>query len=238
VKSDKSISIIVPLFNEGENVVQLVHHLQQLVGFQEAILVDGSDDEVSRTIASKVIRRLPENTNIRSISSDMSGRAVQMNLGADAATGSILVFLHCDTRLPDNAMALINQEIDSGHEWGRFDVSLESNGLVYRGIETMINLRSRVRRIATGDQAMFVVAAVFKKCSGFPEIALMEDIAICKALNRYSKPGLIRQTVKTSARRWQNKGAIATILLMWKLRLLFWLGVDSRHLAAMYQDER
>ncbi len=238
MKSDESISIVVPLYNEGENVVQLVHHLQDLDGLQEAILVDASDDAASRAIASKTIQGLPKNTGIRFISSNKSGRAVQMNLGADAAAGSILVFLHCDTRLPEHAMALIKQEIDTGFNWGRFDVSLESKGAGYRVIEAMINLRSRVRRIATGDQAMFVAASVFRKCSGFPEIELMEDIAICKALNRYSRPGLIRQTVVTSARRWRNRGALATILLMWKLRLLFWLGVDSQHLAAMYQDER
>jgi rSAM/selenodomain-associated transferase 2 len=238
VKSDGSVSIVVPLYNEGENVVNLVQHLQALVGLREAILVDGSDDEVSRAIASKAMLGLPEDTGIRFITSDTSGRAVQMNLGADAATGSILIFLHCDTRLPEDAVSLIKQEIEKGHQWGRFDVSLESKGVVYRVIETMINLRSRVRRIATGDQAMFIAATVFRKCSGFPEIALMEDIAICKSLNRYSSPGLIRQTVITSARRWRNKGAVATIFLMWKLRLLFWLGVDSQYLAAMYQDER
>jgi len=185
-----------------------------------------------------VVRSLPESTAIRFISSDKSGRAAQMNLGAEAATGGILVFLHCDTRMPVDAIALIQQEVDSDHKWGRFDVCLESKGTVYRIIERMINLRSRFRKIATGDQAMFVEASIFRKCKGFPDIALMEDIAICKLLNQYSRPALIQQPVKTSTRRWRNRGAVSTILLMWKLRLLFWLGIDPQRLAKMYQDER
>ncbi len=227
-------------------MVKLVEHLQRLEGFHEAILVDASDQPDSRAMVTNALRALPKSllssptsnaSKIGLVASTESGRAAQMNLGAKSADGDILLFLHCDTRLPDDAMKLIRRVIENGYGWGRFDISLESKGLIYRVIERMVNLRSRVRRIGTGDQAMFIAASLFHECGGYPRIALMEDIAICKKLNRHSLPGLIKKAVVTSARRWHNKGALATILLMWKLRLLFWIGVDSNRLARMYDDD-
>ncbi len=235
---DSSISIIVPLYNENKNVIKLVEHLQWLDGFHEAILIDASDDPISRAVIENIMQAMPESSKIRFVSSSKASRAVQMNLGAGYAKSDILVFLHSDTRLPVGASELIRQVIGSGYGWGRFDVSLESSGLIYRVIERMINLRSRIRRIGTGDQAIFITTALFDKCEGYPEIALMEDIAMCKKMNQYSRPGLVKQPVLTSARRWQNKGALETIVLMWKLRLLFWMGVDSERLVKMYRDER
>ena len=236
------ISIIVPLYNEGSNVVKLVEHLQRLEGFHEAILVDASDQPDSRAIVTNTLQALPKSSpnasKIGLVASNEPGRAAQMNLGAKSSDGDILVFLHCDTRLPGDAMQLIRRVIENGYAWGRFDISLESKGLIYRVIERMVNLRSRVRRIGTGDQAMFIASSLFNKCEGYPQIALMEDIAICKKLNRHSRPGLIKKAVVTSARRWQNKGALETILLMWKLRFLFWIGVDSNRLASMYENDR
>ncbi len=235
------ISIIVPIYNETNHVAQLLEHLCGLAGVDEVILVDASDHPQSRATVSGHLQALPK-THIASridlVISNQSGRALQMNLGAKSATGDILVFLHCDTRLPDEAMRLIRQVVENGYAWGRFDISLACKGWVYRLIERMVNLRSRLRRIGTGDQAMFVTADVFKQCEGYPEIALMEDIAMCKKLNRHGRPGLIKKAVVTSARRWQNQGVLETIFLMWKLRLLFWLGVDSTHLASLYRDER
>lgn len=236
------ISIIVPLYNEGSNVVKLIEHLQWLGGFHEAILVDASDQPDSRAIVTSIVQGLPKSSpntaKIGLVTSNEVGRASQMNLGVASSAGDILVFLHCDTRLPDDAMASIRRVIENGYAWGRFDITLESKGLIYRVIERMVNLRSRIRRIGTGDQAMFIATSLFNKCQGYPQIALMEDIAICKKLNRYSRPGLIKKSVVTSARRWQNKGVLGTILLMWKLRFLFWLGVDSDRLANMYENDR
>lgn len=236
------ISIIVPLYNEGSNVARLVEHLQRLGGLHEVILVDASDQADSRAIVTDTLQSLPKASpnlaKIHLVTSKQIGRARQMNLGAEASVGDILVFLHCDTRLPDDAMRLIRRVIENGYAWGRFDIVLQSKGLIYRIIERMVNLRSRVRRIGTGDQAMFITASLFNKCNGYPQIALMEDIAICKKLNRHSAPGLIKTAVLTSARRWQNKGALETILLMWKLRFLFWIGVDSNRLANMYGNDR
>ncbi len=219
-------------------MVELVAHLHSLEGLHEAILVDAGNQPESKSIAAESIQAVQHSASIRYISSNQAGRGLQMNLGAKYARGEILVFLHCDTRLPVDAMNLIRQSIGRGKDWGRFDLSVDAKGLIYRLIERMINLRSRIRPIATGDQALFVTTGLFKKCGGYPQIALMEDIAICKRFNRYSRPGLITENVMTSARRWRNVGALKTIWLMWKLRLLFWLGVDATRLARMYGNER
>ncbi len=235
-----SISIIVPIYNEGRYVVDLVEHLHGLEGLHEVILVDASDPHYREIVAKSVqaITTSSESSKIELVTSHVAGRALQMNLGAKLSSGDVLVFLHCDTRLPDDATRLIRQVVEGGCEWGRFDIALESKGLIYRLIERMVNLRSRVRRIGTGDQAMFIATALFNQCEGYPEIDLMEDIAMCKKLNQHCRPGLIKKSVITSARRWQNRGVLKTIFLMWKLRLLFWLGVDSTRLARMYRDER
>ena len=238
MEAESLISIVVPLYNEGSNVETLVDHLKSIEGQYEVILVDASDQPASRRVLENILQSVVQPSKIRLIVSDNISRAVQMNLGARSSTGNALLFLHCDTRLPGRALDLIGEQISAGSYWGRFRVSLESQGLIYRVIEQMINLRSRFRRIATGDQAIFVTTAVFNQCGGYPEIALMEDIAICKKLNRHCRPGLIKQPVVTSARRWQNRGPMETILLMWKLRLLFWMGMDSQQLASMYGNER
>ena len=235
------ISIVAPLYNEGQNAEDLVGHLQDLRGLHEAILVDASDQDESLGILKSIDQRYrhePGKPLIRIISTDQPGRSKQMNLGAMAATGDILLFLHCDTRLPVNAIAMVEREVTRQRQWGRFDVVLESKGLIYRLIENMIRIRSRVWSLATGDQGIFVTASLFNRVNGFPQICLMEDIAMSKLLKQHSSPLLINPPVITSARRWQNRGAIRTILLMWKLRFLFWIGIDPKRLGEMYGNER
>lgn len=230
------ISIIVPLYNEGDNVTGLVEHLAELENAQEVLLVDASDQHESLAALENV--QLSSPSLFRFVRCDARGRASQMNTGAAAARGAILLFLHCDSRLPAGAMELIEGKIRDGCHWGRFDVVLDAPGLVFRLIEKMINLRSRLRRLATGDQGIFITSGLFKQCQGYPEIELMEDIAICRSLKAHSRPALITTPLVTSARRWQKRGAISTILLMWKLRLLYWLGVEPARLSQMYGDER
>lgn len=236
-----SISVIVPVYNEGQNLEELVQYAGTLCGFLEWIIVDASDETDSmkqadqlRKLISNDSRKLP----IKLISNKQPGRAIQMNLGAAHSSGEILLFLHCDTRLPINAAELVRSAMDSNFDWGRFDVQLATSGAVFRLIEKMINLRSRVRNLATGDQAIFLRKSIFLDSGGFPEIPLMEDIALSKALNHRSPPALISSPVTTSARRWQNRGPLRTILLMWKLRFLFWIGVPADRLAKSYQHER
>ncbi|MYB35657.1 MAG: glycosyltransferase [Gammaproteobacteria bacterium] len=230
------ISIVVPLYNEGKAPCQLIQHLDEVDGLDEAILVDASDETVSRQIISRLSVSCPENITI--IENAGRGRALQMNLGASRAMGSTLLFLHCDSRLPQNALSRVREAIESGQFWGRFDIRLDSKGVLLRIIETMINLRSRCRKIATGDQCIFVRSTLFHEVGGYPEIALMEDIGLSKMLKRYARPCLVTLPVLTSARRWRNRGVIFTVLLMWRLRFLYWCGVSPDKLSRLYGDER
>ena len=230
------ISVIVPLYNEGENLARLISHLETLEGIGEVVLVDASD------IASSA----SENKELQSGSSSLfhffkaniPGRGAQMNQGAKLSQGEILLFLHCDTRLPENAASLIENALSSTKKWGRFQVQLDARGWMFRVIEKMINLRSRIRSLATGDQAIYLSRFTFDQINGFPEIPLMEDIEISRRLTEISLPSLIDEPVLTSARRWQNRGITRTVLLMWKLRFLYWVGVSPERLARMYGDER
>jgi len=230
------ISIVVPLYNEGEAPNQLIAHLSEIDDFDEAILVDASDEPISRKVISKLSMNCPENITI--IDNAARGRALQMNLGASHATGSILLFLHCDSRLPKKALSMVRQVIESGQTWGRFDIRLDSRGVLLRIIEAMINLRSRCRQIATGDQCIFIRTAFFREVGGYPEIALMEDIELSKMLKQHARPCLIALPVLTSARRWRNRGVVFTVLLMWRLRFLYWCGVSPNKLNRLYGEER
>ena len=153
-----------------------------------------------------------------------------MNAGARAAGGDCLVFLHADTRLPDGADRLV---LDSArtHLWGRFDVEIEGRHRLLKVVAAAMNLRSRLSGIATGDQAIFVRRAAFP---GFPEIALMEDVAFCRRMKRLGPPACRRERVRTSGRRWEARGVLRTILLMWRLRLAYFLGADPDKLARLY----
>jgi rSAM/selenodomain-associated transferase 2 len=154
------------------------------------------------------------------------GRAVQMNAGARAAKGEVLLFLHADTRLPAGAEDLVMR-----HLWGRFDVEIVSDHPLLKVVAWSMNLRSRVTGIATGDQAIFVRREAFP---GFPELPLMEDIAFSKAMKRRSRPACLREKVTTSGRRWESRGVLRTILLMWQIRALYALGASPEELARRY----
>ena len=157
-----------------------------------------------------------------------------MNAGAAAACGDVLLFLHADTRLPENADRLVRDGLArSGRGWGRFDVRFDGGGLLAL-VATMMNWRSRATGIATGDQAMFMTRAAFEGTGGFPPIALMEDVALSARLKRISRPLCLAARVTTSARRWHRHGVLRTILLMWKLRLAFYFGADPIRLAQAY----
>lgn len=232
------ISVIVPLYNEGEAVHRLIDHLRQINGLAEVVLVDASDEPKSVAVRDELSRQLENDSFIRVLTCDTAGRAAQMNAGANQCSGTVLLFLHCDTRLPLHTAQSISQCIADGRAWGWFNLRLDARGGMYRVLETMINLRSRLSRIATGDQAIFIQRHTFEKQLGFAEIALMEDIELSRRLKRLSKPGIIAQPVVTSARRWQQNGLLRTILFMWKLRFLYWLGGSPERLAARYQNVR
>jgi rSAM/selenodomain-associated transferase 2 len=158
-----------------------------------------------------------------------------MNLGAEKASGDVLLFLHADTRLPADAADLVlNSLEESGRAWGRFDVKVDGRSPLLPMIAWFMSLRSRLTGIATGDQAMFVRRDAFRTVGGFPAIALMEDIALSKRLKRVSKPLCLRHRVTTSGRRWEKNGVLTTMVLMWRLRLAYFFGADPKELARQY----
>lgn len=223
------ISVIVPTLNEAPTIVRTLSRVRES-GSCEIVVVDGGSEdgtpEAARSFAD-VVLVAPR------------GRASQMNAGARSATGDLLLFLHADTRLPNDFLGLLREALqDPATVGGRFDVQLDATGWSFRMIETLMNLRSRLTRISTGDQAMFVRREVFLELGGFPEIELMEDIEFSRRLKRKGNIACLRARVLTSARRWQRDGVCKTIGLMWGLRLAYFLGVPPRRLRMLYLDTR
>lgn len=221
------ISIVIPVLNEAPAIVQALTALQPLrQAGHEVIVIDGGscDDTtiLSKPYADKIIQ-------------GQRGRGIQMNAGAKLARGEILLFLHGDTFLPKGADRLIIEGLSrKGRNWGRFDVKLSGVHSLLRIIESLINWRSRLFQIATGDQAIFVKRELFETIGGFPEIELMEDIALSKILKKFGRPLCLRQRVNTSSRRWEEKGLFRTIFLMWFLRLAYFFKVNPKRLAKLY----
>jgi len=225
------ISIIIPVLNEAALITQTLSTLQPLrAAGHELILVDGgsSDDTIplSEPLADRIIQC-------------SRGRSRQMNTGAKIAQGDILLFLHTDTLLPKGADQLIIREMEKRRKnWGRFDVRLSGGHLLFRIVELLMNLRSRITCIATGDQAIFVQKKLFETVGGFPDIDLMEDITMSKFLKKYEPPLCLWQRVVTSSRRWQRNGIFRTILLMWFLRLAYFYKTDPRRLVRLYESRK
>lgn len=221
------ISIVIPIFNEAAILETCLESLQPLRHRDcELLVVDGGSHDTSPEIAAPLVDQ---------VITSHKGRAVQMNAGARVAQGDILWFLHSDCSLPPDADGLIRLALtDTNPVWGRFDVSLSGHHPLLRCVETLINWRSRLTGIATGDQGIFVRRDVFEGLGGYPDIALMEDIALSRALKRISRPVCLRQRLHSSSRRWEKRGVVKTILLMWRLRLAYFLGADPAQLARIY----
>lgn len=220
------LSLILPVLNEAATIRAQVAVLQELRGRgAELLLVDGGSSDGTPDLARPGVDRLLESPR---------GRASQMNAGANASQGEVLLFLHADTTLPPAADGLIRAAIAGGAAWGRFDVRIDGRQPLLRVVESMMNWRSRLSGIATGDQAIFVRREVFERLGGYPELPLMEDIALSKRLKRICRPACLRERVLTSGRRWQKHGVLRTILLMWRLRASYFLGADPQQLAIRY----
>jgi rSAM/selenodomain-associated transferase 2 len=224
------LSIIMPVLDEGERIAAMLDALADMRALgTEVIVVDGGSRDATiqraRLRADRVI-------------SAPRGRALQMNAGAAKATGDVLLFLHADTQLPRDADHTVLYGLErSGRAWGRFDVKIDGRSPLLIVVGWLMNLRSRVTGIATGDQAIFAQREAFQAAGGFPEIRLMEDIALSKRLKRASRPLCLSERVVTSGRRWEQNGVLNTMALMWRLRLAYFFGADPNELAKQYGYE-
>jgi rSAM/selenodomain-associated transferase 2 len=217
------LSVVVPALNEARGIRAALEALAPLrARGHEVIVVDGGSSDGTAQLAVGLCDQV---LNVR------RGRAVQMNAGGRAARGDALVFLHADTQLPGGADDLILSSLKV-HLWGRFDVEIESRHPLLRIVGSAMNVRSRLTGIATGDQAIFVRRDAF---AGFPEIALMEDVAFSKHMKQLGPPACLREKVLTSGRRWESRGVLRTIVLMWRLRLLYFLGASPERLLRLYE---
>ena len=220
------LSLIIPVLNEAETIAARLAALQAIrARGVEVIVVDGgsADDSAGRAtpLADRVITA-------------PRGRGQQMNAGAEQATGEVLLFLHADTVLPDLATERIEAAVTGGARWGRFDVRIDGASVMLPIVAALMNGRSRLTGIATGDQAIFATREAFARVGGFPDIPLMEDIAFSSTMRRMARPACLAEKVTTSGRRWEKHGVWRTILMMWWLRLRFWLGVSPQALAREY----
>ena len=227
-RTPPTLSVVVPALNEAAGIAATLAPLQPLrARGHELVVVDGGSTDGTAALAAPLADRVLHSPR---------GRARQQNAGARAARGDVLLFLHADTRLPDGADRLVLEGLArSGRGWGRFDVRLTGRHPMLRVVERMISLRSRLTGVATGDQAVFVTRERFAAAGGFPEIPLMEDLALSRALLRAGRPLCLRARVTTSSRRWEERGIWRTILLMWRLRLAYYLGADPARLAERYR---
>jgi rSAM/selenodomain-associated transferase 2 len=221
------LSIIIPVLDEAEGIATALAAIAPCrQSGAETIVVDGGSRdgtaEAARPLADLVIAA-------------PRGRATQMNAGAAMAHGDVLLFLHADTRLPPDADRLIGEGLErTGRAWGRFDIAIDGRSPMLPAVAFTMNLRSRLTGIATGDQAMFMTRDAFNRVGGFADIALMEDVDLSKRLKRISPPLCLRERVTTSGRRWEQHGVLRTVVLMWRLRLGYFLGAEPALLARRY----
>jgi len=222
-----TLSIIVPVLNEAASIETMLGALRPVqANGAEVIVVDGGSSD------DTLIRASPLSDQALTAP---RGRASQMNAGANSATGDILLFLHADTRLSCPAVTAMLRALSRGSNvWGRFDVAIEGHHPFLPVIADLMNRRSRLTGIATGDQAIFMRREAFQAVRGFPDLPLMEDIEISRRLKRLGSPLCIRERVSTSGRRWEKHGLLRTILLMWRLRAAYFLGADPGDLARRY----
>lgn len=223
----RRLSVVLPALNEAATIGQALSRMPatDVCGVERIVADGGSLDDTASIAAAQGARvvRAPR------------GRALQMNAGAQVATGDVLLFLHADTQLPPDALALIDRAIAAGAQWGRFDVRIEGRHPMLAVVAAMMNLRSRLTGIATGDQAIFCTRALFDALAGYAPIALMEDIDFSTRARARSRPACLRARVTTSGRRWERQGVLRTIVLMWRLRLRYFFGADPGDLARDYR---
>jgi rSAM/selenodomain-associated transferase 2 len=221
------LSVVIPVLDEEQHLEAVLPDLKTTCPGTEVVVVDGGSEDGTRD----VVARFPGITLV----SSARGRARQMNAGAAAAGGAVLLFLHADTRLPPGAAAAVLAALDDpATVGGRFDVAFDNPHPAFRMIAALMNVRSRLSRICTGDQAIFVRRRTFEALGGYRDIPLMEDVDFTRRLKRAGRLACLRQRVTTSARKWEREGIIRTIVLMWTLRGLWFCGVAPERLHRWY----
>jgi rSAM/selenodomain-associated transferase 2 len=236
-----TISVIIPTLNEESVLPSTLEHTFRL-GFDEIIVADGGSIDRTREIAVQFALSQARGTLADCpilVITAQPGRALQMNAGADLSHNDVLLFLHADTMLPARAKCrIIDAMSDQSCVGGRFDVRFDRPTTLGRVISTMMNFRSRLSGIATGDQAIFVRRDVFERMQGYSPIPLMEDLEFSRRLKKHGRIAAVHETATTSYRRWAQRGPAQTIFLMWTIRLLYWLGVSPHSLSRFYTDAR
>jgi len=223
----RRLTVIIPVLNEAAIIVDALAALAPLrARGAEVIVVDSGSRDGTPRLAEPLADR---------VIAAVRGRGAPMNAGAGLGAGDALLFLHADTALPENADRLIAAALRR-RAWGRFDLRIAGRHPLLAVVARMINLRSRATGIASGDQAIFVSRQAFLAVGGFPDLPLMEDIAISRRLKRLCRPYCVGTPVVTSGRRWEHNGVLRTILLMWRLRLAYYLGVEPALLARLYGE--
>lgn len=223
----RHLNIIVPTLDEAAHIRNCLVSLQdaRAAGHRVWVVDGGSSDntiEMASTLADHVLRSRP-------------GRATQLELGARAADSGDFWFLHADCVVPKDGWKHVQNALEEGAAWGRFSVSLSGSARSFRVIEYMINLRARASGIVTGDQGLFVERTTFEKVGGIPQLPLMEDIALTRKLRAQAWPKTLDATIQTSSRRWEDRGIVRTVVLMWWLRLAYYFGVAPERLARWYR---
>ena len=234
------LSVIVPVYREAARLPHLIPALCNREDIAEVVLVDASRDAASAGFFADYGLSLQDQFNhkLLMVGSPDAGRSVQMNLGAELSLGNALLFLHADTELPKEDIVSLLNPLPQVNLWGRFDVQLIPDNWLLCVVAAMMNWRSRLSGIATGDQCLFIDRATFEQVGGFRDMALMEDIELSRRLKKLSRPLCLRETVSTSSRRWLEHGVVKTIVLMWCLRLLYWVGLSPKLLAKWYRHAR
>ncbi len=227
------LAIVIPALNEQEHIEAALRELAALrARGVRVIVVDGGSTDSTVPLAAALADR---------VITAPRGRAQQLNAGASLALSEhadTLLFLHTDTRLPDRADQLIARACGSPYSWGRFDVRIDGRSPALPIVAALMNLRSRLTGICTGDQAIFATRALLEAAGGFAVLPLMEDIDFSRRARRTAWPVAVRPPAVTSGRRWDRHGVVRTVLLMWRLRLAYFLGADPARLAVTYRDVR
>ncbi len=225
-----TLSVVIPALDEAGRLLPPLRSLSPLrERGAEVVLADGGSIDGTPELAAPFVDRV---VHCR------AGRATQMNAGVACSVGEVMWFLHADTRAPEDADLLMLNALSNGADWGWFDIRLSGGAMEFRIIERLMNLRARLSKVATGDQGLFVRRSVFRAVGGFPEIPLMEDVAMSKRLRRRWRSRAVAEPLTTSSRRWESEGVVSTISMMWLLRLKYFLGVKPEQLARIYYGSR